>query len=78
MSRSELWGPGIGKVSRYEQPIYLDPAIESTRPHTIPDHIPYICGRTGKLRIDRVPITPDEIRECGDALQAHYSQGEAE
>lgn len=78
MSRSELWGPGIGKVSRYEQPIHLDPAIESTRPHVIPDYIPYVCGRTGKLRIDRVPITSDEIRECGDALQAHYSQGEEE
>ena len=61
-------------TGRYEKPIHLSAAIESTRPHTIPDHIPYICGRTGKVRIDRVPITQEEIRECGDWLTAYYAQ----
>jgi hypothetical protein len=43
------------------------------RPADRPDYMPYICTTTGRVCIDRVPCTEEEIRACGDALRAIYT-----
>lgn len=45
----------------------------TSRPDGHPDHMPYVCTTTGRVCIDRVPCTQEEIRDCGDALQAIYN-----
>jgi hypothetical protein len=42
------------------------------RPADLPDYMPYICATTGRVCIDRVPNTDQEVRACGDALQRIY------
>jgi hypothetical protein len=43
------------------------------RPDGIPDYMPYVCATTGRVCIDRLPVTNDEVRACGDALTAIYN-----
>ena len=65
---------GGGAVKYYEVPAMSD--VPSTRPEAIPDHIAYLCTTTNRVRIDRLPTTLEEIRECGDALAVLYMKQE--
>lgn len=55
----------------YEIPAVAD--APSTRPQPLPEHLPYYCHVTGKIRIDRLPVTLDEVRECQAALSRMYA-----
>jgi hypothetical protein len=61
-------------VKYYEVPAMSD--VPSTRPESLPDHIAYRCATTSRVRIDRLPTTLEEIRECGDALAVLYAKQE--
>lgn len=43
------------------------------RPEGHPDYMPYLCPDSGRVCIDRLPSTQEEIRESGDALVAIYN-----
>jgi hypothetical protein len=38
------------------------------RPAGHPDHLPYICMKTGHVCIDRLPVTDEEVAACNAAL----------
>jgi hypothetical protein len=50
-----------------------DSAKDTGRPAGHPEHLPYICRFSGRVCIDRVPNTEEEVRACGDALRAIYT-----
>jgi len=48
----------------------------STRPEGLEPHIPYICPQTGRVRMDVLPTTPEQVREVGLRLQEIYGQAQ--
>lgn len=58
-------------MNYYEIPVLTD--HPSTRPAPLPEHLPYYCHQTGKLRIDRLPVTLEEVWECQSALADMYA-----
>jgi hypothetical protein len=56
---------------------FTDPYAETgpgkTRPRGLAEHLPYVDPTTGRVHIDRLPVTREEVRACGDALQAIYT-----
>lgn len=61
-------------MKHYE--VFSIPEVPSTRPEGLPDHIAYLCPAINRVRIDRLPTTQGEIRECGEALVALYTKQE--
>ena len=43
------------------------------RPKGHAEHMPYLCPHSGRVCIDRLPNTQEEVRACGDALVAFYN-----
>lgn len=43
------------------------------RPEGYAEYMPYLCPDSGRVCIDRLPNTTEEVRACGDALVAFYN-----
>lgn len=44
-----------------------------TRPEGHPEHIPYVCIRTGAICLDRLPVTQAEVKACSEALEQMHA-----
>lgn len=51
----------------YEIPSFSD--VPSTRPSGFAEHVPYYCHEMKQLRLDRMPVTVAEVRQCCIALR---------
>ena len=52
---------------------YAETGPGKSRPRDLAEHLPYICSESGRVCIDRLPVTLEEVRACGDALTAIYA-----
>lgn len=50
----------------YEIPSFPD--APSTRPSGLVEHVPYWCPEKKQVRLDRMPVTLQEVRDCTAAL----------
>lgn len=42
--------------------------VPSTRPSGLVEHVPYYCPEKKQIRLDRMPVTLQEVRDCAAAL----------